>query len=161
MSILDLQVQPPRFYNTATDNNESEAGRTLCISIALSAGIILTTIHMQDYKDVRGDFVAGRVTLPIAYPTLSRVSTALLLITWSWGVSQTWRLDDAAAAGVGVLALVVGVRLVVLTNVHADKVSFYWYNVSCPHHPIPTCLIDIIRHGFVWPICSLYIIDCD
>ncbi|KAH9971872.1 UbiA prenyltransferase family [Lactifluus volemus] len=118
--------------------NESEADRTVCISIALSAGIILTTIHMQDFKDVRGDSVAGRVTLPIAYPTLSRVSTALLLIAWSWGLSQTWILDVAAAAGVGVLALVVGVRLVVLTNVHADKVSFYWYNAwLCAAYMLP------------------------
>jgi hypothetical protein len=108
---------------------------------------------MQDYKDVRGDSEAGRVTLPIAYPTLSRVSTALLLIAWSWGVSQTWRLDDAAAAGVGVLALVVGVRLVVLTNVQADKVSFYWYNVSCP--PPYSDLSDWYNQAW---LCTAYIL---
>ncbi len=56
--------------------------------VALRAGIILT-IHTQDYKDVPGDAAAGRVTLPIAYPALSRAVSALLLIAWSWGISRT------------------------------------------------------------------------
>jgi hypothetical protein len=107
------------------------------IAVALSAGIILTTIHTQDYKDVLGDAAAGRVTLPIAYPALSRVVTAFFLIAWSWGISRTWRLDDVAAAFMGVLALFVGVSFVARTDSRADKVSFYWYNVShhmCTHH---------------------------
>jgi hypothetical protein len=100
------------------------------IAVALSAGIILTTIHTQDYKDVLGDAAAGRVTLPIAYPALSRVVTAFFLIAWSWGISRTWRLDDVAAAFMGVLALFVGISFVARTDSRADKVSFYWYNVS-------------------------------
>ena len=98
----------------------------------LSAGIILTTIHTQDYKDVPGDIAAGRITLPIAYPALSRVITAFFLIAWSWGVSKTWCLDDVAAAVMGVLALGIGISFVAQTDPRADKVSFYWYNVS--HH---------------------------
>jgi hypothetical protein len=104
----------------------------VCIAVALSAGIILTTIHTQDFKDVRGDAATGRVTFPIAYPSLSRVATALFLIAWSWFTSRTWRLDQISAAVMGVLALFVGVRFVVRTDVRADKVSFYWYNVSPP-----------------------------
>ena len=105
-------------------------------AVALSAGIILTTIHTQDYKDVPGDTAAGRVTLPIAHPALSRVVTAFVLITWSWGVSRTWRLDDVAAAVMGVLALGVGISFITRTDPRADKVSFYWYNVSYhTHHP--------------------------
>jgi hypothetical protein len=93
-------------------------------------GIILTTIHTQDYKDAPGDAAAGRVTFPIAYPTLSRAVTAFLLIAWSWGVSRTWRLDDITAAFMGVLALMVGVSFVARTDVHADVISAYLYNVS-------------------------------
>ena len=104
----------------------------MCIAVALSAGIILTTIHTQDFKDVRGDVAIGRVTFPIAYPALSRAATAFLLIAWSWCSSRTWRLDQISAAVMGVLALFVGVRFMVRTDVRADKVSFYWYNVS-PH----------------------------
>jgi hypothetical protein len=104
------------------------------ISVALSAGIILTTIHAQDYKDIQGDIAAGRVTLPIAYPMLSRAVTAVLLIGWSWGISRTWHLDDATAAAMGVLSLVVGTRFVARTDSRADKISFYWYNVCCRIH---------------------------
>ena len=109
--------------------NENEADGTMWISVALSAGIIMTTIHVQDYKDIQGDIAAGRVTLPIVYPTLSRAVTAFLLIGWSWGISRTWRLDDATAAAMGVLSLVVGTSFVSRTDSHADKISFYWYNV--------------------------------
>jgi hypothetical protein len=90
----------------------------------------LTTIHTQDYKDVRGDAAAGRVTLPIAYPTLSRVVTAFVLLAWSWGISLTWRLDSATAAAMGVLALIVGVSFVARRDTGADVVSSYLYNVS-------------------------------
>ena len=110
--------------------SESEADSTMWISIALSAGIVLTTIHAQDYKDIQGDIAAGRVTLPIAYPLLSRPVTAFLLIAWSWGFSRTWRLDDVAAAVIGVLSLVVGTSFVSRTDPRADKFSFYLYNVS-------------------------------
>jgi hypothetical protein len=110
--------------------NESEADGTMWISVALSAGIILTTIHAQDYKDIQGDMAAGRVTLPIAYPILSRPVTAFLLIAWSWGISKAWSLDDVAAAVMGVLSLVVGTSFVARTDSRADKISFYWYNVS-------------------------------
>lgn len=101
----------------------------MCIAIALSAGIIFTTVHTQDYKDVLGDTAAGRVTLPIAYPALSRVTTAFFLIAWSWCVSRAWGLDDFAAAVMGVLALVVGVSFVARTDVRADRFSSYLYNV--------------------------------
>jgi len=110
--------------------NESEADGTTWLSVALSAGIILTTIHAQDYKDIQGDIAAGRVTLPIAYPISSRPVTAFLLIAWSWGISRTWCLDDATAAVMGVLSLVVGTSFVARTDSRADKFSFYWYSVS-------------------------------
>lgn len=100
------------------------------ISIAMSAGIILTTIHAQDYKDIQGDIAAGRVTLPIAYPMSSRPVTAFLLIAWSWGISRTSRLDNAMEAVIGILSLVVGTSFVARTDSRADKISFYWYNVS-------------------------------
>jgi len=109
--------------------NEREVDRTTCIAVALSAGIILTTIHAQDFKDMLGDAATGRTTLPIAYPALSRVATAFFLIAWSWGVSRTWKLDDVMAAVMGILALVPGVSFITRTNASADKVSFYWYNV--------------------------------
>jgi len=109
--------------------NESEADTTVWVAIALSAGIIFTTIHTQDYKDLPGDAAAGRVTLPIAYPALSRVATAFFLIAWSWLVSRTWDLDDFATAVMGFLALIVGVSFLARTDVRADRFSSSLYNV--------------------------------
>jgi len=146
-----------------TGDRESEIDSTGCIAIALSAGIILTTIHAQDYKDVRGDAAAGRVTLPIAYPTLSRIVTAFILIAWSWGISLTWRLDYITAAFMGVLALVVGVRFVVRRDVHGDLVSAYLYNVSqkpirTPHLPPSKFLLRLTRDRCqVW-LCAIYLL---
>jgi hypothetical protein len=135
------------------------------IAIALSAGIILTTIHTQDYKDILGDAATGRVTLPIAYPVLSRIATAFVLTVWSWGVSRTWRLDDVMAAVMGILALIVGVSFVTRTGARADKVSFYWYNVSSsPSHPwtaILMCLTGAVaRFGFARYLCFQVITGC-
>ena len=109
----------------------------------MSTGIILTTIHMQDYRDIQGDIAAGRVTLPIAYPMCSRAVTAFLLVAWSWGISRTWHLDDATAAVMGVLSLVVGTSFVAGTGPCADRNSFYWYNVS---HCMRTNHIDLLSH---------------
>jgi hypothetical protein len=114
----------------STGQRESDVDAIGYIAIALSVGIILTTIHTQDYKDVLGDVAAGRVTLPIAYPFLSRVATAFVLLAWSWGMALTWRLDSASAAAMGVLSLVVGVSFVTRRGTRADVVSSYLYNVS-------------------------------
>ncbi|KAI9510000.1 hypothetical protein F5148DRAFT_1274980 [Russula earlei] len=109
--------------------DEREADGITCNAIALSAGIILTTIHTQDYKDMLGDAAIGRVTLPIAYPHQSRVATTLFLIAWSWGVSRLWHLDDFTACGLSFLAR---------TDARADKVSFYGYNVwLCAVYTLP------------------------
>lgn len=93
-------------------------------------GIILTTVHTQDYRDALGDAAAGRVTFPIAYPALSRHVTALLLIAWTWVASQTWRLDDITTAFMGILAMIVGVSFIAQTDVRADIISAHLYNVS-------------------------------
>lgn len=113
-----------------TGRRECDIDSVAYVAIALSVGIILTTIHTQDYRDALGDAAAGRVTFPIAYPELSRPVTALLLIAWSWVVARTWRLDDITATFMCVLALVVGVRFIARTDVRADIISSHLYNVS-------------------------------
>ena len=136
VTCVSLPLRIERDYSQGSNlcvsigRNESEAGGTMWISIAMSAGIIFTTIHVQDYKDIQGDLAAGRITLPIAYPMSSRPVTAFLLITWSWGISRTSHLDNVMEAVIGILSLVVGTSFVARTDSRADKISFYWYNVS-------------------------------
>jgi hypothetical protein len=47
-----------------TGRRESDIDSMAYATIVLSVGIILTTIHTQDYKDASGDAAAGRVTHP-------------------------------------------------------------------------------------------------
>ena len=113
----------------------------------------MTTIHTQDYKDAPGDAAAGRVTLPIAYPTLSRAVTAFLLIAWSRGISWTWRLDDITAGFVGVLAFIVGVSFVARRGGRADILSSYLYNVSST---IRVARAFLTRSLLVMALCYVY-----
>jgi hypothetical protein len=153
---LPLECLTPR---TPTGQRESEIDRTGCTAVALSAGIILTTIHTQDYKDVLGDAAAGRVTLPIAHPVSSRVVTAFILVAWSWGVSLTWQLDDITAAAMGVLALVVGVSFVARRDAHADVISSYLYNVSHKTQSTPPSPVLTLSHMRLLPgmaLCRIF-----
>jgi hypothetical protein len=116
---------------------------------------------MQDYKDGPGDVAAGRITLPIAYPTLSRALTALLLVAWSRCLSWTWRLDAVTAGFVGLLGLIVGVRLVTRTDVRADTISSHLYNVSFTIRGCPSVSYAIFpSFGFVRHFYSLNITGC-
>ena len=109
---------------------------------------------------MRGDAATGRVTFPIAYPSLSRAATAFFLIMWSWCASWTWRLDQHSTTALGVLALFVGIQFVVRTDARADKISFYWYNVSPPSTAVLFDLSHLVlsRFGLVLPIYFLHII---
>ena len=68
-----------------TGQRESKVNSTGCIAVVLSTRIILTMIHLQDYKDMLGDAVAGCVMLPITHPMLFCIVTAFILVAWSWG----------------------------------------------------------------------------
>ena len=41
-------------------------------SICISSGILATTYHAQDLKDIHGDRIAGRRTLPIVSPVIAQ-----------------------------------------------------------------------------------------
>jgi hypothetical protein len=148
----DLTGASPR---AQTGQRETEVDSTGYIASALSAGILLTTIHTHDYKDVRGDAAAGRVTLPIAYPMLSRVVTAFILLAWSWVVSLTWRLDNVTGAAMGVLSLIVGISFVARRDTRADVVSSYLYDVSQTHPKLSRCLTR--DRCQVW-LCATYLL---
>ncbi|KAJ7654919.1 UbiA prenyltransferase family [Mycena rosella] len=99
------------------------------LSIAISAGIFATTIHAQDFKDESGDRAIGRRTIPIVLPSIARYTVIIPLMIWSTGLSLVWQLDPFTAVGFVVLAFSVGARYIRVRTVHADQVSFYWYNV--------------------------------
>ncbi|KAI5120553.1 hypothetical protein M0805_000281 [Coniferiporia weirii] len=98
-------------------------------SVVCSAGILATTIQAQDFKDIEGDRLVGRRTLPIVAPTIARRTLMLGLLAWSVGLSTFWGLSIASALSFSVLAFSVGVRYLVYDNKRADQRSFYLYNV--------------------------------
>lgn len=106
------------------------------LSICISAGIFATTIQTQDFKDTEGDRAIGRKTIPIVYPKFGRWTVLIPLLAWSVGLSALWRLDALTSTAFTLLAAFIGLRYLNFATVHADQVSFYWYNVSarsrCP-----------------------------
>ena len=99
------------------------------LSIFLSAGIFATTIQAQDFKDVVGDKLIGRQTLPIIFPSYSRYTVIVGLLAWTATLSQIWHLDHLVAVIFFALAIYVGMRFLKYEGVHDDQVSFYFYNV--------------------------------
>ncbi|KIM79190.1 hypothetical protein PILCRDRAFT_792336 [Piloderma croceum F 1598] len=98
------------------------------LAICLSVGIFLTTAHAQDFKDVLGDDLIGRKTLPIVYPVFSRLSMPIALMFWSTALSFTWHTDRATSLIFLCFSTVVGGRFVTMKTILDDQVSYYFYN---------------------------------
>ncbi|EIM79583.1 uncharacterized protein STEHIDRAFT_69322 [Stereum hirsutum FP-91666 SS1] len=103
---------------------------TMLLAISISAGIFATTIQAQDFKDIRGDSLIGRKTLPIVLPSVARPTLLVALLVWSLSLTHIWRLDFTTACTLIALSCFVGVRFVFLQGEKDDQISFYWYNVS-------------------------------
>ncbi|PCH35470.1 hypothetical protein WOLCODRAFT_80926 [Wolfiporia cocos MD-104 SS10] len=104
-------------------------------SILISAGVIATTIHAQDFQDVPGDKKVGRRTLPIVNPTSARLSIPIGLICWTAVAVSIWGVDWFTVMSLAAMAVFIGWRYVFLTTIRDDEVSYIWYNVwmSCVH----------------------------
>ncbi|GJE96748.1 UbiA prenyltransferase family protein [Phanerochaete sordida] len=107
--------------------------RTAVLAICLSTGIMASTYHVQDFKDVEGDRLIGRRTLPIVAPRHARKTVIAGLVAWSLALARIWGLDTLTAAVLLLLGAAVGGRFLLYRTVRADQVSFYLYNVwlSC------------------------------
>ncbi|KAI5120552.1 hypothetical protein M0805_000280 [Coniferiporia weirii] len=118
-------------------------------SILCSAGIFASTIQAQDFKDIVGDRLVGRKTLPIVAPTISRPTLLLGLLAWSVGLSSIWCLSTVVALAFNTLALLVGIRFMVFDTIRADQRSFYLYNVwLSTAHALPAYYRFIVSAPF-------------
>lgn len=99
-------------------------------AIGISSGILATTYQAQDLKDIHGDRIAGRRTLPIVAPTIARFSVSGGLLIWSLGLAALWQLQWDALLIFLAPAVFTAYRFLILKTVPEDQVSFYWYNVS-------------------------------
>ena len=92
--------------------------------------VVTTTIHAEDFKDVVGDALVGRRTLPIVAPAFARYSFPFLMIGWSIFLSMIWKLSLTITVAYIALGTLVGWRFAAYDSVKADQRSFYLYSVS-------------------------------
>jgi len=104
-------------------------------AIILSCTLIFTTIHAQDFSDIEGDAVYGRVTLPIWAPKLSRILTLIGMIAWSVFLCWYWQIGRVIGALFVCLGSWVGIRYFVWRSPKADTTSYVVYNIwlLCAH----------------------------
>jgi len=121
-------------------NDRYSLDGTARLSVLCSAGIFFTTIQSQDFKDVEGDALIGRQTIPIVHPTLAAPTLALALQIWSVVLAHVWHADVYTAIAASALSLWVGVSFLTSTCVKEYQQSFYLYNVWLTMmHALPLC----------------------
>lgn len=76
--------------------------------IGIISGVILTTMQVQDLKDMEGDRSRGRRTIPLFFGEgRSRMSISFFVCFWSWLCAYFWRLSLLEfAAHIGIAAVV-------------------------------------------------------
>jgi hypothetical protein len=105
-------------------------------AVVISGILIFTVIHVQDFADVEGDKVVGRMTFPIYAPELSRFLTLFSIIAWSIYLSWFWgvgRINTALFVGSGVY---VGHRYYMYRSLEADRKSYLIFNVRLQFQPV-------------------------
>lgn len=113
-----------------TGPNPHVVNKAAALSIFLSTGAYGTTNQATDFKDIEGDKLMRRKTLPIAAPRLARPTLFLLMLSWSIAVTRVWELDTLASLVFNVLGFAIGVRFLAFNDIPADKTSCLLYNVS-------------------------------
>jgi 4-hydroxybenzoate polyprenyltransferase len=100
------------------------------IVVACSTGIVLSTIFAQDFSDVEGDKRYGRRTVPIIFPSISRLYILLILPLWSIALITIWNTSRLSISLPYImLGAFVGLRYFQYRSVPADALSYKIYNV--------------------------------
>ncbi|KAJ7580537.1 hypothetical protein C8J56DRAFT_1006464 [Mycena floridula] len=100
------------------------------VSLRLKRRQPASTIHVQDFRDEKGDRLQGRITFPVVMPEFSRYMTFILIVSWSVGLSIFWRVPITAAVLFIMFGFYLAGRVVVLRSENQDKVSLRYYMVS-------------------------------
>ena len=93
--------------------------------IAIIAGVIFTTMQVQDLKDQEGDQARGRKTIPLVLGDRpARWTIAVPVLIWSIACPTFWSLQAFAFATTIGLGLAVACRVILMQGVAADR--FTW-----------------------------------
>lgn len=98
-------------------------------SLLINALVILTTMHAQDFRDLDGDKLRARKTLPIVFPLASRLSMLLNLTSWSMLLSLLYPTSEIVAMAFTLGGLFVGYRFLAYRTKQDDTTSYTIYNV--------------------------------
>lgn len=99
----------------------------------MMAGVILTTMQVQDLKDQEGDRARARLTAPLVIgDALTRWTIALPILSFSIGCPAFWGIDLSAIPGmiVVILGAIVAARVIWFRSQSADRATWklwsYW-----------------------------------
>ena len=113
-------------------NPDHKLNNTNIAAVLFSAATFATTNFAQDFKDVIGDKLAKRNTIPVVFPQgFARVTLAVLVLGWTAILSTFWALPLVVKTVYFSLALTIGVRFICLRSLESDRTTYYYlYNVS-------------------------------
>ncbi|KAI0387833.1 UbiA prenyltransferase family-domain-containing protein [Hypomontagnella monticulosa] len=93
------------------------------------ATVVITTVHIQDIPDQKGDEAKGRVTLPLQIGDgLARWTITVAMVVWGFFCPYFWRCGWLAYSISTSLALVVAYRMLVYRTTESDKTTFRIWN---------------------------------
>lgn len=100
--------------------------------IAVISTIILTTMHIQDLKDQKGDRKLGRKTMPLFLGDgVCRTALALLIPLWSLISVSFWKLGLFQSSVYCILAAIIAARVLVKRQQQEDartwKLWCFWH----------------------------------
>ncbi|KAH7097307.1 UbiA prenyltransferase family-domain-containing protein [Auriculariales sp. MPI-PUGE-AT-0066] len=94
--------------------------------IAITAAIVLTTVHVQDLADVVGDRACGRLTVPIVWgEAAARLTAAAGVVMWSLLCPWFWQIRSYAVYGAVMTgALAICIAMLPQRSERADKIAW-------------------------------------
>ncbi|KAN0082454.1 UbiA prenyltransferase family domain containing protein [Tylopilus felleus] len=118
--------------------NPARVSETGKLAVQVTIAVFTSTVHCQDFKDVEGDRITGRRTVPIMFPIASRLVVGLGLPIWSFVLCCIWDIDWFCTVAFVVYGCFVGGRFLLLRTRDADKLSCKYYSVWFSlHHLLP------------------------
>ncbi|KAI0653348.1 UbiA prenyltransferase family-domain-containing protein [Cubamyces menziesii] len=99
------------------------------LSVIASAGILVTTMHSQDFRDEEGDRAIGRKTIPIVFGGMAKYMLFVPMVLWSAGLCRMWDIDVATGLVFVALTFYVGFQYLIAHSAKEFQVAFNWYTV--------------------------------
>jgi len=111
-----------------TGDTRHSLGHVARLSLICSIMLFATTIYSQDFKDVEGDELVGRKTVPIRYPTLAAPVLAATIQAWSIFLVRLWQVDLITTILFGILAAFAALSFTTSSTVLGYQRAYYIYN---------------------------------